>query len=645
MQTHLHDFNDWWKRAWQGMKTWRWDLFLEILLIIVWVLWMGRNLLNMNPEYYIFGAEVPLISQSHYIWEAAQECGLCVLWNGTMNGGYPSFAETHGAILHPLVVVTTIFWGVVNGSKMVVLGSLILAGIAQWWLANVMGLGRAARIWASLVAVVSGSLLGKMDGGGFLFILSQASASMIFAPIVGLYLQRKKSYTIWLGILLALTWVSGQGYIQIGVVMGVFPALLILILSRNGKISALWKDYAKAIILSLLLAGVLILPLAHFYPNFTKVADPYLTNLQPLASLPLNLVISDMKFFTTEVLGHDLMAYINYIFIGWFPVILAILSLYFVPKDKTRLMWFFWVVILLIFVSCSKEYVTFLHKYFPSIDTLRFFSVVSGMVVTPLLGLAAWSLDEILKKPLPKFMLSNSDGSSGGVSIKWIIWLAILIGSLYPLASYRLPWLDVITTFPRSDLDEKLINGEANWLAPIREDFIWVDIMLHKGIKQTNVYRPWEWKDKENPPATFSFILSPEVGGSPNEVARDGDVRLIKDPNIHYAFLTTPDDLIPCKAIAQGGYIDVSCTSPNTGKLTVQENYFSGWQLWVDGERRELTPDRWLSAPGEAGTHVYQFRYRPWDVLVGLLVTLAGVAFIAWLIIRDDKKEPARMIE
>ena len=332
------------------------------------------------------------------------------------------------------------------------------------------------------------------------------------------------------------------------------------------------------------------------------------------------------------------MAYINFIFIGWIPVILAILSLYFVPKEKTRLMWFMWVVILLIFVTCSKEYVAFLHKFILTVDTLRFFSVISGMVVTPLLGLAAWSLDEILKKPLPKFTLTSSEGSVVSFSLRWVLYLVILAASLIPLVSYRLPWLDVITTFPRSGLDEKLTNGESNWVAPIREDFIWVDIMLHKGIKLTNVYRPWGWKNNENPPATFSFILSQEAGEIPNQVGRDGELRLLRDPNVHYASITNGDVFTPCQATGLGGTIDVTCTSPEAGVLTVQENFFPGWQLWVDGARKDLVSDRLLSAEVPAGTHHYQFRYRPWDVLIGLLLTLSGIVFIVYLI-RSNRKE------
>ena len=444
---------------------------------------MGRNLLNFDPAYIAFGSEVPMTTQSHYIWETAQKCGLCVLWNSSINGGAPAFAETQGAVLHPLVVITTLFWGVVNGTKMVLLGSLILAGIAQWWLARVMGLGRASRLWAAAVAVVSGSLLGRMDNGGVLFVLSQASASLIFAPIVGIYLHRKTSHVIWLGILLAMTWLSGQGYIQVGVILGVLPALLLLILDEKWRLNPHWKDYGKALLISLLLTGVFWVPLVHFFPNFVKDGDPFLTNLQPLATLPLNLVISDKTFFGTPVLGHDLNLYINYIFIGWIPTILAVLSLRFTPRERSRVMWYLWVVILLVFAVCSIEFIGFLHKYLPFLDTLRSFSVIAGLVITPLLGLAAWSLDEILKKPIPVISLNISPEATWSLPLKWVLWLVILVLSLVPLVPQRMPWLDGYNI----DLPEKVIDQvstkEAQWVTPVGGEYLWNPVLLSRGVK------------------------------------------------------------------------------------------------------------------------------------------------------------------
>ena len=45
----------------------------------------------------------------------------------------------------------------------------------------------------------------------------------------------------------------------------------------------------------LLLAAPLLVPVAHFFPHFSKAVDPEIRTIQPLAFMPLNLVINDTR--------------------------------------------------------------------------------------------------------------------------------------------------------------------------------------------------------------------------------------------------------------------------------------------------------------------------------------------------------------
>jgi len=51
-----------------------------------------------------------------------------------------------------------------------------------------------------------------------------------------------------------------------------------------------------------------------------------------------------------------------------------------------------------------------------------------------------------------------------------------------------------------------------------------------------------------------------------------------------------------------------------------------------------LAYNDWLVVSAPAGSHVYSFRYLPWDVPVGLLITLVGIGFCVWL---GRRKAPA----
>ena len=75
----------------------------------------------------------------------------------------------------------------------------------------------------------------------------------------------------------------------------------------------------------------------------------------------------------------------------------------------------------------------------------------------------------------------------------------------------------------------------------------------------------------------------------------------------------------------------MDCEAESAGALTVQENLVSGWTARVDGTRVALGRGPWLNVQAPAGRHHYVFRYRPWDVPVGLGLTLGGMAMAAWM--------------
>lgn len=103
----------------------------ELGLLVLWAMWVGRRFLDMDPSKVPIGNEFGVVTQFHYIWDLLKQCGSCVFWNGMSNGGAPGFVDLHGAVLNPLVVLSTLSLGVINGSKLLLVVSLFLAGLAQ----------------------------------------------------------------------------------------------------------------------------------------------------------------------------------------------------------------------------------------------------------------------------------------------------------------------------------------------------------------------------------------------------------------------------------------------------------------------------------------------------------------------------------
>ena len=69
----------------------------------------------------------------------------------------------------------------------------------------------------------------------------------------------------------------------------------------------------------------------------------------------------------------------------------------------------------------------------------------------------------------------------------------------------------------------------------------------------------------------------------------------------------------------------MDCISAVDGVLTVYENQYAGWTVRRDGQKVAMEGGPWLAVQAPAGVHHYEFRYRPWDVPVGLALTVAGI--------------------
>src|SRR5205823_4379180 len=110
----------------------------ELITLTVWALVVMQPYLDLNPAVYPGGGEAINSLQSHYVWIRARECGWCALWNGSAEGGNPAHADPIGHVMNPFVIVTTLIWGIANGTKLLGVCAAIILGLAQWWMARVL---------------------------------------------------------------------------------------------------------------------------------------------------------------------------------------------------------------------------------------------------------------------------------------------------------------------------------------------------------------------------------------------------------------------------------------------------------------------------------------------------------------------------
>jgi len=605
---------------------------LEIILIGIWAFWIGQDYLNFDPSIIPSGREFSSAIQTHHVWTRFQECGWCALWNGTIRGGFPAFADIHGSMLHPFVIFSTLLLGVVNGAKFALVLSFWFAGIAQWWIARELKFSRIPRLWSSGMAVVGGHLAGRMELGIFGVVLSTAMASLVFGAILAVANGKGKRAVVLLGITTASALLAGQGYIQAGMI-GAFPAILFLIINKKMRFNDLWKDYLMAFIIAGLLSAVFLIPFAHFSPNFVKDTDLEFKVAQPLKFIPLNYVIDSRDFYFNESLSKLPFPHLYTLFIGWVPILFAVYGLSNKALKKS-IKWYISSSVLIILLISSGDALKLISHVWKGVGGIRHPAQIAGLTVPLILGLSAAGLDKFLKLDWPKldFRFSENDISQIKNIPTQLIIIIPLIFSLHQGYQFTTFWIHTFEEGREIYLVlEELQTDTLQWVQPPFGDHFYTEPSLRMGLKTSSGIMTFRWKERSFPEAYLEASYTGQPVGTSEVLTNINTIVIYSRPEQEYASVINGTQITPCQAQGTGGNLAVTCDTEYNGRLVIQENNWSGWKGWMDGKSVNILGTQWISVEVPKGKHTFIFRYRPWDVPLGLVLSGAGIIMSIFL--------------
>jgi len=617
--------------------------FAELALIALWAIAVSWHYMDLNPRVWPVGNEFGSAIQANNIWTEAQKCGWCAMWNGFEQGGHPAFADVQGSMLHPIVVVSTLIWGVVNGAKITFLISLWFAGLAQWWIARSFKLGIVPRMWSAGIAIAGGYLTGRMELGVVGVVLSTAMSSLMLAGVIHLATNPGRRAAILLGIFIASAILSGQGYMQVGLI-GISPAILFLLLEEKKGFSSIWKEYLLAIGLGLLLATPFLVPFLHFIPNFGKETDPAFTEAQPLTFLPLNLVIDDVKYYQSDILGKYPYPYEYNLYIGWIPVLLAIFGINRGRSQDRKLFWFMGSCIVLVLLIASAEILKWLVGLWPAIAGVQHSPQIAGLAVPLILGFSAYGLEQLLSlsRSWPKIYLGYSNFDSipkWQLPLQWILYIP-LIFSVISVYNFSQFW---ITTTYINDAVYSLLSAlktnSLEWVEPPYGEHFWIQPAIELGLKLSPGIMTWTWQNRELPIPVLYASREGIPSGMVKEVDTLNDITIYASQE-EYAAVVHDQTQEPCQASGSGGQIMVECNAKEAGQLVVKENMWAGWYAWMDGKPANLYKSQWLEMDASSGKHTFIFRYLPWDVPLSLALFVLGIVACIWLWSKPTHEQP-----
>jgi hypothetical protein len=321
-------------------------------------------------------------------------------------------------------------------------------------------------------------------------------------------------------------------------------------------------------------------------------------------------------------------------------VIVAILAMVAVAwggSTRNRQMAFFLMAIFLVFFFSSSTGKKALDKVVPGIAPyIRHPSQIAGIAVPLILGLAAWGLDLVLRADWLELRLSMKRMPDLNVNAIYLIALIPVLISLraaYVFAEKYYGMNPLPAEFPESI--PVLTTASAEWVAPPFGEYLCVPMTLSRGMKLGNTFALAMEGTAHLLPyvegITDSAWQSPRRRGDVRRRALDGAPERVTK-------VLHPLGAGTLQGRLARGNIDVDCQTAVNGVLVVTENSTPDWRVKIDSVGTSLLPGQWLSVSAPAGPHRFSFRYRPWDVWVGLTLALVGlVVVIAGFLTRDNR--------
>lgn len=642
-----------------------------LLIILIAYFYSASTLLNFDDMKlqqtgeHTESATLPILAETG-VWRY----GEIPLWNPYMLTGFPHTGDMLGHFWNPVSTIPILLWGGINGMKVSIFLTFIVAGLGQWVFAYTMRLRRMFRLWSSILFMLSGGLALLWRVGWYELLLGAAWFPWCFA----LYLRALQRHT-WPTIFLASAAIfmvisTGGGYypIYLLVCMAVLFAVACLQAVPEERLRQI-RTSVLVVLFSAALSAVVIIPYLNVYRYSGRdvPVDLYQSFSQPIQYGLMNYVIHTPEWFNTTLLGTA--GGWNWFYIGWLPVaalMLVPLALSRSPRQRWAIL-ISGVLFLVLLMWFSNRFtpVKKIYDWIPFLYQLRFPNRLLIIAASPLLILSAlgleytYRLSKVWAKNL-KLVYSPSGKKRSSLSIHYVITALWIIG----LISTTRVVYDVNQSFAFID---QLMNPKPyaalRWLKNYDKSLYYVNI--GGGL----IY--WEWT-----PAAYSlevpminFLYSRhlrsqelQLAGTSPFMARakyqislpdqtpPANAKKIKEfdgvlvwqvPDVlPYAFSVQPTLVQQYTKLAtdEVSSVKVKLNGPNqviakgTPKregdvLVVLMSNYPGWKLLIDGKPAQVTPyNGYLGARMLPGEHSYLFYFLPTQYIVG--ASISGLTVI-----------------
>ena len=653
------------------------------IVLAVAVLYAGDTLLDLDPTQlqqtgeHNESATLPLLAEI-----GLARYGEIPLWNPYMLTGFPHAGDLVNHFWHPPSTLAVWLWGGIDGMKISAFLAFLTAGVGQWWLAHVVGLRGAVRLWVSLLFLTSGGLGLLWHVGWYELLLGAAWFPSCFAAVWWALPRTDPGSTALASCLVAMALSTGGGYYPFYLLVG--AGVLVVARLAFAERGARWTQLRRAIAIAVLAAGllaVMLLPLVDGYRYTKRQAppDPYQVGSQEIPYALINYVVAEKSWMHTQILGNS--GGWNWFYIGALPLAaLALLPLALASPRRRREILAFGLLLAALLVWHANRHtpVRHLYEWFPFLMTFRFPGRLLIVATSPLLVLAGLGLQDLVERARPRARAGPAATSVGGLAPwrqragRWLVEVALL--ALLFVSCRDVYATNKAFTFAPGRIDP-LSFAALEWLrgqdrgpyyTQLGSPHIWwgwtpAAYLLEMPVINFEYNRIVRSAERQRS-AESPFAAAPRyLVADGTEAAPAGAVPIWKSGRIvvwrlrgalPFAFavptraLAANETLGPAEVTAIAAEIDgpnrvvARGVSPEEeSHLVVLVSDYPGWRLEIDGRAASLAPvNGYLGARMPPGEHIYTYSFGPRQHFVGLAVSLGSLAAALGLLLIDARR-------
>ncbi len=665
---------------------------LELLAIVAVAAVYAGPLLNFNPDRTLpgneYGAHVGPMSL--FIQWLAGETDF-PLWNPVVGYGRSLIADPFLFVFNPFLSLPMAFWGVVNGSRVAVVLNFAIVGLGVWVLCWKLGFEWPARLWCSLLYLLSGALPAHLAAGQLQLTFALGWLPWSVAGFLWTIESRSWRALAAGSLVQALFFFTGNFYYQLyGLV-----CLLIIGAVYTIRLKPIRLDLGltrRTLILGLVSLGLIAI---QFLPQIASRSSirnvggylpgetEFLGSQTPEHAL-INYLVSDRDFSESPLLDKAPYVQESYRYIGIAPMLLLLLLAPAFQRGRRREIVAFTacVLLMLAWASIGYSFIQEIYRAFPFLYQFRWPGRALSVGALFLIVLSGIGLDELWTRLRSLLSRPPIDVERGAALLAiraraalpglLIVGLALSLNGVFA-ANQALVYLD--------DILQPEVNASLAWLRA--QDGTEYSVFATDGAAIQGALQAYNLRLRVLTivdgwfPAMPASLLGPveavtlqpkywliweseQVDRPQARLLRQFDtVQVWHTPGgFPYAFLVPagrltaqppaldPREVRPVLSARRDGpnRVRVEAEADQASVLIISEAWFSGWKVIVGGQPAEIASVSGLLAVAlPPGRHSVVFEYDPVSFKLGVAVSGLTLAFSAGMVIREWRRSKGRV--